>query len=254
MRCVHNPQCCLGQTPIPDIQIAPRNRDDIPAVLKGLQHLYCDERRREQVFELLERHLLRPPHGDADASERNAPRINAAVGRPRLDPWQVLVLALLKQGLNCDFDRLAELANKHLDVRRMLGVAEQFGEQRFAHRAVVRNVGLLSPQLLAEVNQIVVQAGLALAEPAAVGPWQARIDSFFVETNVRFPTDVRLQWDALRCLLRVLGVVCEQYGVPDPQSPQRCYKAAKRITLIRFPNQINPGESDSKPSYSSGIK
>ena len=128
-------------------------------MLKGLQHLYCDEKRREQVFERLEQHLLRPPHGDADAGESNAPRINAAVGRPGLDLWHVLVLALLKQGLNCDFDRLAELANKHFDVRRMLGVDEQFGEQRFAHRTVVRNVGPLSPQLLAEVNQIVVQAG-----------------------------------------------------------------------------------------------
>ena len=60
MRCVHNPQSCLGQTPIPDIQIDSHSRDDIPAVLKGLQHLYCDEKRREQVFQLLERHLLRP--------------------------------------------------------------------------------------------------------------------------------------------------------------------------------------------------
>ena len=139
------------------------------------------------------------------------------------------MLALLKQGLNCDFDRLAELANKHLDVRRMLGVAERFGEQRFAHRTVVRNVGLLSPQLLAEVNQIVVQAGLALAEPAAAGPRQARIDSFVVETNVHFPTDVSLLWDALRCLLRVLGVVCEQYGVPRWRQLAHWSKRVRRL-------------------------
>ena len=39
-----------------------------------------------------------------------------------MELWRILVLALLQQGINCDFDRLAELANKHLDVRRMLGI------------------------------------------------------------------------------------------------------------------------------------
>ena len=38
--------------------------------------------------------------------------------------WIVLVLALLIQALNYDFDRLAELANKHSDMRHMLrGIA-----------------------------------------------------------------------------------------------------------------------------------
>ena len=39
MRLVHDPQLCLGQIPIPDIDIDPHSRDDIPAVLKGIQHL-----------------------------------------------------------------------------------------------------------------------------------------------------------------------------------------------------------------------
>ena len=85
---------------------------------------------REQLFQLLAQHLLLPQGEDSDACEGAASRINAAVGRPGLDLWQVLVPALVKQGLNCDYDRLAELASRHLDVRRMLSVAEEFGEQQ----------------------------------------------------------------------------------------------------------------------------
>ena len=65
-----------------------------------------------------------------------------------MDLWQVLVLALLKQGIDCDFDRLAELASKHLDVRRMLGLPDGFAEPRFTHRTLARNVILLTPVLL----------------------------------------------------------------------------------------------------------
>ena len=39
------------------------------------------------------------------------------------------------------------------------------------------------------------------------------MDSFVVETDVHYPTDVNLLWDALRCLLRVLGMACPELGV-----------------------------------------
>ena len=43
MRCVRTPQDILGQTAIEDIRIDPHCRDDIPAVLRGLQIIYCNE-------------------------------------------------------------------------------------------------------------------------------------------------------------------------------------------------------------------
>ena len=165
MKFVQNPQIALGTIPIADIELDPRSRDDIPAVLKGIQHLYCDDELREQVFALLQEHLLQSGGEAAEAAAQPAPKINPAVGRPGLDLWHVLVLTLLKQGINCDFDRLTELANKHLDVRRMLGLPDHFGEPRFAHRTLARNVELLTPELLAAVNQLVVRAGLRVAGP-----------------------------------------------------------------------------------------
>ena len=229
MRCVQNAQMALGQIPIADIQFDASSRDDIPAVLRGLQHLYCDDELRQQVFDLLEQQLLQRSGTDADADAAPAARINPDVGRPGLQLWQVVVLAVLKQGLNCDYDRLAELASKHLDVRRMLGLPEGFAEQRFTQRTVARNVGLLGPQLLAGINQLAVQAGLRVAGQAGGEPRQARVDSFVVETRVHYPTDVSLLWDAMRCLLRVLLRVCEQSGVGGWRQARHWTQRVRRL-------------------------
>ena len=58
MREVHRSQFRLGQVPIEKIWLNPKSRDDIPAVLKGLQHIWCDEEFRERLFALLDEHIL----------------------------------------------------------------------------------------------------------------------------------------------------------------------------------------------------
>ena len=68
MREVHRSQFQLGQVPIEEIWINPKSRDDIPAVLKGLQHIWCDEELRERLFALLDEHIL--------------PEADRTVGRP----------------------------------------------------------------------------------------------------------------------------------------------------------------------------
>ena len=58
MRHVRNPQMELGEVRIEDIRINLKSRDDIPALLLGLQHLYADEETRTRLFALLEEHML----------------------------------------------------------------------------------------------------------------------------------------------------------------------------------------------------
>ena len=85
MREVHRSQFQLGQVPVEKVWINPKSRDDIPAVLKGLQHIWCDEALRARLFVLLDEHIL--------------PEADRTVGRPGMDLWQILVLGVLKQGL-----------------------------------------------------------------------------------------------------------------------------------------------------------
>jgi len=91
---------------IQGLTLSLRSLDDIPAVLKGLQHIYVTDHLREKVFILLDKTLN--------------PLIKTTVGRPGMALWQVFVLAMLKLGLNCDDDRLQELVNEHRLLRQML--------------------------------------------------------------------------------------------------------------------------------------
>ena len=100
MRQVRNPQIELGEVRIEDIELNLKSRDDIPALLLGLQHLYRDDRTR--LFALLDRHIL--------------PGTDRTVGRPGMEIWRILVMGVIKQGLGCDFDRLQEVGERAQDA------------------------------------------------------------------------------------------------------------------------------------------
>jgi hypothetical protein len=145
MRIVKDAQSRFGQVDIADIAIDPRSRDDIPAVLKGLQYIYVTPAIRTKVFSLLETSLASQARQDT--------------GRPGMDLWKVFVLATLKLGLGCDYDRLHELANQHGTLRQMLGHCDWKDPYEYALQTLIDNVSNLKPDVLANVNQIVVEAG-----------------------------------------------------------------------------------------------
>ena len=60
MREVQKRQLQFGQVPVDKVWLDPKSRDDIPAVLKGLQHLYKEK--QEELFMLLEKHILPGTH------------------------------------------------------------------------------------------------------------------------------------------------------------------------------------------------
>lgn len=151
MRSVSEFQPELGSVPIESIDIDARSRDDIPAILLGLQLIWCDPQARQELFALLELH------------GRPRPRVGAA--RPGMDMWRILVLAALRCGLGCDLDRLQELANQHRTVRMMLGHGDD--GFRYSRWSVRTNVAAVSPGLLHEVHLLVVSTGHAVARKRA---------------------------------------------------------------------------------------
>jgi hypothetical protein len=80
-------------------------------LLRGLQHIYTTPDLRARVFAILEEVIPVGRHGKADAG----------TGRPGMEPWKILVLGAPRLGLNADYDRLHQLANKHKTIRQMLG-------------------------------------------------------------------------------------------------------------------------------------
>ena len=170
MRQTRTPQLALGEARIEDIKLDHKSRDDIPAVLLGLQHLYSHEETREKLFSLLEEHIL--------------PGTNRNVGRPGMELWRILVMGVLKQGLGCDFDRLHELVNQHRTVREFLGHGAFSQDDTYEFQTIIDNVYLLTPELLSKIGQLVVESGHAVARKKPGEPLRGRCDSFVVETDV----------------------------------------------------------------------
>ena len=196
MRIVKDPQFKLGEVPIGEIVFNPKSRDDVPAVLRGLQHRYCDPATRKKIFEILEENLC------PDVSHRR--------GRPSMSLWRIFVLGVLQRAIDCDFDRLVDYANNHKKVRQMLGHAD-FGEKQYYQlQTVMDNVSLLTEEILEDINHVVVASGHRLVKKkGSEAPLRCRADSSVAKTHVHWPTDVSLLWDAIRCLIRTTSRVCQ---------------------------------------------
>ena len=155
MREIFPVQRTLDQIDIADIKIDSRSRDDIPLILAGLQHIYCRDDLREALFAILKD--LRP----TQQIDGKAEPVSAELGCPGMNQWTILVLGSLRLCLNADYDRLQELANQHRTLRQMLGLAD-WDDKQFALQTLKDNLTLFTPEILARVNQAVVEAGYAL--------------------------------------------------------------------------------------------
>ena len=216
MRVVMRSQTRFGQVAIGDIQFDARSRDDIPAALKGLQHIYVTEAVRKKVFALLE-------HESAFTT-----KARKNTGRPGMELWQIFVLAIIKLATNCDFDRLQELANNHLQLRQMLGHSGWEDCERYALQTIIDNVSCISVKVLGEISQVVVEAGHALLNVKPTDPLESRCDSFVVETHVHYPTDINVLWDAMRCLIQLMNRVSLKHGISGWRQSRHNLKQLKR--------------------------
>ena len=215
MRSIRNPRLERGEVRIEDIALDHKCRDDLIAILIGIQYLYLQEDLRERLFALLDKYIL--------------PGTNRKVGRPGMDMWSILVLGLIKQGTNCDYDQLHSLVNYHSAIRQFLGHA--VGDNHlYNYQTIKDNLSLLNPELLQEVNRLIVEIGHKVAGKKPDESLSGRYDSFVVETNVHYPTDVNLLSDSTRCMVREVSRTALAYGV----SGWRQWKYWLKIVKRRF--------------------
>ena len=201
MRQARNPQMTLGEIDIASIRFNEKCRDDIPRVLRGLQYIYINEPVREEIFGLLEAHIQ--------------PTVDKTTGRPGMNDWTILVMGVLRLGMNWDYDALHEQVNEHGTIRQMLGHVDDFGKHEYQLQTIKDNVKLFKPELLDKINEVVVKAGHALVKKKEDAPLKGRVDSFVVETNVHYPTDTNLLFDAMRTVIRLIAAVCVICGLSD---------------------------------------
>lgn len=151
MRTVIQPQLKFGETDIAAIAIDPKSRDDIPQILRGLQYIYTEANLRQRVFAILEE--VMPERADRKG------KASGQTGRPGMEQWKILVLGVLRLGLDADYDRIQELANQHKTIRQMLGHSDWLDEHGYELQTIRDNVSLFTPEILDRINQEVVGAG-----------------------------------------------------------------------------------------------
>ncbi len=197
MRKVFQAQMTIGTVPIEEIELDLKSRDDVIAYLYGVQQIFKNPRTRKQLFDLMD-------------SGYN-PGVRKDRGRPGMDLWRIVVLAGLRQAIHCDYDRLAVLANGLKSLRQMMGHSDA-DDTQYNRQTIQDNVSGLSPELLGQINALVVKQGHQAVGHTEGELLKTRGDSKVVKTNVEFPTDVRLMWDTIRCMIRKCVRVSKQSG------------------------------------------
>ena len=179
----------LQITPIEKIRLPLKSRDELPPILAGLQWLWMHPTLKPEILALIEKTIL--------AGKKST-------GRTGMDLWQILVLGIVRLGLDADWDRLEHIANYDALLRQMLQVpATPWGADAkvFGHQTLRDNVALLDDQLLQQINARLAAAGrevFAKKDGAPLAALELKVDTYVLETDVHFPTDLNLLLDAGR--------------------------------------------------------
>ena len=140
----------VGEASMGEVQLDLDSRDEIPQLLRGLQHLYLTPPLRQEVFQILDRMI-------PEEIDRNT-------GRPGMVLWRIFVFGVLRLNLNWDYDRLCEMVNQHKTIRQILGHGLSDDGVSYHLQTLKDNVSLLTPEILDRINQVVVKAGHELVK------------------------------------------------------------------------------------------
>jgi transposase-like protein len=94
----------------------------------------------------------------------------------------------------------------------MLGHSDWVDAYRYALQTLKDTLRLFTPEILDRINQEVVHAGHQGLKKSLDEGLNARCDSLVVETNVHFPTDTHLVYDAVRKAIESGAELSEEHG------------------------------------------
>ena len=171
----------------------------MPPVLRALQYIYTTPELNKKVFELL------------DAKVRRGKK---QTGRPGMTLWEILVLATMRLTRDADYDKLHYMVSTDSLIRGLLGVC-RFGEtnKEYSLQSIKDNMGLIDSESLEQIDDIVIEAGHRLVKKKDEKlKLNVKIDSYVLESNVHFPTDVNLLYDAARKSLQLAAHLATTTG------------------------------------------
>ena len=201
----------LGATPVEKIRLPLKSRDELPPVLRALQYIYSTPEVNSLVFALLEKKIM------ANVKK---------TGRNGMSLWEILVFSTVRLALDANFDRLEHMVNYDNLVRSFVGIPS-FGEnlKQYSLQSLKDNVQLFDDQTFYEINQLVVGSGYSLKKNENL---DVHIDSYVLETNVHFPTDLNLLYDAGRKSIELVGQLSQAFALAGWRKYKDWRKRLKR--------------------------
>lgn len=217
MRIIFDNQLSFGSVEIADIKIDPKSRDEIDKALRGLQYIYVNKKTKEEVFHLLKQIL--------------PDNISRSTGRPGMDMWKILVLGVIRLTCNWNYDTLHNMVNNHAGLREMLGHNNNVDwkdNKYYELQTIKDNVSLLPVEIIDQISEIVVKAGHELISDKKKEKLDGSVDSFVLETNIHFPTDIGLLYDSMRKAIGVCANLCNKHGIAGWRQSKHNIKSIKR--------------------------
>lgn len=198
MRQRFSQQQTLGITPISEVVIPKKSRHELAPVLAALQYIFVTPQLNEQVFSLIESKIR--------GNKQNT-------GRTGMDMWEILVLAVVRLTLNSNYDALHHHSNFDRLIREIMGVDNKFSEGKtYGLQTLKDNVSLLDEETVNQINAMVVEAAHHIVFKKK-DTLKIKSDTYVLETNVHFPTDLNLLWDSCRKGIDVMKYCKENYGL-----------------------------------------
>lgn len=180
----------LNLTPIENVKLPLKSRDELPPILAALQYIFVTPSLNEEIFKLIEKDVV-------EGKKRT--------GRQGMDLWHILVLASVREGLDLDFDKLEDLANHHKLIRAILGVDFILNNLKFKYTTIRNNVAHIKDTTLKEINKIVAKHARSLLDRGKEKKMLLKTDTYSFECNVHFPTDLNLTWDCIRKCIELIS-------------------------------------------------
>ncbi len=225
-------QKSIGVESISEVSIPNITRDELPPVLKALQHIFITSELNEKVFKIL---------------SKSVDNVNLNKGRKGMSLWEILVLAVIRNSLDTNYDRLHDFANYHVLVRSIMGVHVEFGYnkdvQQYGLQTIKDNVKLLSSEIIDEINFLVVETGHSLSKKKEDEKLKISVDTYVLESNVHFPTDLNLLWDSIRKVIDIFVYLSANYGISGWRKEKDWRRKLKGIFRISARVHKNGGKN-----------
>ena len=194
-------QLIIGLTPISQIKLPTKSRDELAPTLAALQYIFLNPELNEKVFAIVEKKIA--------AGSKNRK------GREGMTLWEILVLSVCRLTLDCDYDRIEDMANHHQLIRAMMQVSTNDftgDDPTFGLQTIKDNLMLLDEVTIMEINELVVAQAHHLVLKKKEG-LRIKSDTFVLESNVHFPTDYNLLWDSARKCLDIMKICRDLYDL-----------------------------------------